>query len=110
MVRVTNPSHVKAARLRESGIEWSIALVKAKVPGTDLTRKSVRRIIRELVTTAKADFDSFDQFECYSKCRHRMRHQKLPRKHPSFVSNSSHGHELQSLAIVHIVHYDSTAP
>ena len=55
MVRVTNPSHVKAARLRESGIEWSIALVKAKVPGTDLTRKSVRRIIRELVSTAKAE-------------------------------------------------------
>ena len=43
MVRVTNPSHVKAARLRESGIEWSIALEKAKVPDTDLTRKSVRR-------------------------------------------------------------------
>ena len=97
---MTNPSHVKAARLRESGIEWSIALEKAKVPGTDLTRKSVRRII---------PFDSFDQFECYSKCRHRMRHQKLPRKHPSFVSNSSHGHELQSFAVVNIVHYDSTA-
>jgi hypothetical protein len=48
MVRVTNPSHVKAARLRESGIEWSIALVKAKVPGTDLTRKSERRIPNEL--------------------------------------------------------------
>ena len=52
---MTNPSHVKAAQLRESGIEWSIALVKAKVPGTDLTRKSVRRIIRELVTTAKTE-------------------------------------------------------
>jgi hypothetical protein len=55
MVRVANPSHVKAARLRESGIEWSIALEKAKVPDTDLTRKSVRRIIRELVSTAKAE-------------------------------------------------------
>ena len=55
MVRVANPSHVKAVRLRESGIEWSIALVKAKVPGTDLTRKSVRQIIRELVSTAKAE-------------------------------------------------------
>ena len=52
---MANPSHVKAARLRESGIEWSIALEKAKVPDTDLTRKSVRRIIRELVSTAKAE-------------------------------------------------------
>ena len=55
MVRVANPSHVKAARLRESGIEWSIALEKAKVPDTDLTRMSVRRVIRELVSTAKAE-------------------------------------------------------
>ena len=52
---MANPSHVKAVRLRESGIEWSIALEKDKVPDTDLTRKSVRRIIRELVSTAKAE-------------------------------------------------------
>ena len=52
---MANPGHVKAARLRESGIEWSIALEKAKVPDTDLTRMSVRRIIRELVSTAKAE-------------------------------------------------------
>ena len=54
---MANPSHVKAARLRESGIEWSIALEKAKVPDTDLTRMSVRRILRELVSTAKAKSD-----------------------------------------------------
>ena len=57
MVRVANPSHVKAARLRESGIEWSIALEKAKVSDTDLTRKSVRRIIRESGSKAEAKSD-----------------------------------------------------
>ena len=57
MVRVANPSHVKAARLRESGIEWSIALKKAKVPDADLTRKSVRRIIRESGSKAEAKSD-----------------------------------------------------
>ena len=44
---MANPGHVKAARLRESGIEWTIALEKAEVPDTDLARKSVRRIIRK---------------------------------------------------------------
>ena len=58
MVRVANPSHVKAARLRESGIEWSIALEKAKVSDTDLTRKSVRRIIRESGSKAEAKSDA----------------------------------------------------
>ena len=55
MPREVNPSHVKAARLRESGVEWAAALKEAKVPDTDLARQSVRRIIRELVSTAKAE-------------------------------------------------------
>ena len=54
MVRVANPGHVKTARLRESGIEWTTALEKAEVPDTDLARKSVRRIIRESGSKAKA--------------------------------------------------------
>ena len=57
MGRDANPGHVKAARLRESGIEWTIALEKAKVPDTDLTRMSVRRIIRESGSKAKAKSD-----------------------------------------------------
>jgi hypothetical protein len=55
MVRVANPSHVKAAQLRESGVEWAAALKKAKVPDTDIARQSVRRFIRENVSTAKAE-------------------------------------------------------
>ena len=51
MVRVANPSHVKAARLRESGIEWSIALVRVG------HRVGHGRIIRELVSTAKAEVE-----------------------------------------------------
>jgi septal ring factor EnvC (AmiA/AmiB activator) len=54
MPREVNSSHVKAARLRESGVEWNTALKTAKVPDTDDARQSVRRIIRELVSTAKA--------------------------------------------------------
>ena len=53
MPRAVNPSHVEAARLRESGIEWSTALKKAKVPDTDFARRSVCRIMRE--SKAKAD-------------------------------------------------------
>ena len=55
MPREVNPSHAKAARLRESGVEWAAALKEAKVPDTDLARQSVRRIIREVVSTAKAE-------------------------------------------------------
>ena len=51
---MANPGHVKAARLRESGIEWTIALEKAEVPDTDLARKSVSRIIRKTGSKAKA--------------------------------------------------------
>ena len=58
MVQVANPSHVKAARLRESGVEWTAALKEAKVPDTDLTRNSVRRIIRELVSMADAEAEA----------------------------------------------------
>ena len=54
---MANPGHVKAARLRESGIEWTIALEKAEVPDTDLTRQSVRRIIRESGSKAEAQSD-----------------------------------------------------
>ena len=53
MVRVANPSHVKAARLRESGVEWTAALKEAKVPDTDLAR-----IIRELVSMADAEAEA----------------------------------------------------
>ena len=60
MGRDANPGHVKAARLRESGIEWTIALEKAEVPDTDLARKSVRRIIRESGSKAKAKAKSDD--------------------------------------------------
>ena len=40
MPREVSPSHVKAARLRGSGVEWTVALKKAKVPDTDLAKKS----------------------------------------------------------------------
>ena len=60
MVQVANPSHVKAARLRESGVEWTAALKEAKVPDTDLARNSVRRIIRELVSMAEAETERDD--------------------------------------------------
>ena len=60
MGRDANPGHVKAARLRESGIEWTIALEKAEVPDTDLARQSVRRIIRESGSKAKAKAKSDD--------------------------------------------------
>ena len=36
--REVNLSHAKAARLRGSGVEWTVALKKAKVPDTDLAR------------------------------------------------------------------------
>ena len=54
MPREVNPSHVEAARLRESGVGWKTALKTAKVPDTDLARKSVCRIIRELMSKAEA--------------------------------------------------------
>ena len=60
MGRDANPGHMKAARLRESGIEWTIALEKAEVPDTELARKSVRRIIRESGSKAKAKAKSDD--------------------------------------------------
>ena len=50
---MANPSHVKAARLRESGVEWTAALKEAKVPDTDLAR-----IIRELVSMADAEAEA----------------------------------------------------
>ena len=40
MPREVSPSHVKAARLRGSGVEWTVDLKKAKVPDTDLAKKS----------------------------------------------------------------------
>ena len=46
---------MKAARLRGSGVEWTVALKKAKVPDTDLARKSVCRIIRELMFKAERE-------------------------------------------------------
>ena len=42
MPREVNPSHVKAARLRESGVGWKTALKIAKVPDTYLARKTQR--------------------------------------------------------------------
>ena len=58
MGREANPSHVKVARLRERGVEWNIAHKIAKVPDTDLARKSVRRIVRELGSKAGAERDA----------------------------------------------------
>ena len=58
MPREVSPSHVKAARLRGSGVEWTVALKKAKVPDTDLARKSVCRIIRKLMSKAHAEAEA----------------------------------------------------
>ena len=58
MPREVTPSHVKAARLRESGVGWKTALKTANVPDTDLARKSVCRIIRELMSKAEADAEA----------------------------------------------------
>ena len=58
MPREVNPSHVKAARLRERGVEWTAALKESEVPDNDLARKSVRRVLRKLVSTAKAEAQS----------------------------------------------------
>ena len=55
MPREVNPSHVKAARLRESSVGWKTALKTDKVPDTDLARKSVCRIIRKLMSKAEAE-------------------------------------------------------
>ena len=60
MPREVNPSHVKAARLRENGVEWAAALKEAKVPDTDLARQSVRRIIRAAKAEAQAERDAAD--------------------------------------------------
>jgi hypothetical protein len=46
----------------------------------------------------------------HSRRRHRTHHRKLPRKHTSFVSNSSHGHARSPEHIVGNVHYASTMP
>ena len=58
MPRDVNLSHAKAARLRGSGVEWTVALKKAKVPDTDLARKSVCRIIRKLMSKAHAETEA----------------------------------------------------
>ena len=54
MPREVNLSHAKAARLRGSGVEWTVALKKAKVLDTDVTRNSVRKMIRKLMSKAEA--------------------------------------------------------
>ena len=58
MPREVNLSHVKAARLRGSGVEWTVVLKKAKVPDTGLARKSVCRIIRKLMSKAHAETEA----------------------------------------------------
>ena len=67
MPREVNLSHVKAARLRESGVGWKTALKTAKVPDTDLARKSVCRIIRELMSKADAEAEAKAEAEREAK-------------------------------------------
>ena len=58
MPREVNLSHVKAARLRGSGVEWKVALKKAKVLDTDLARNSVRAMMRKLMSMADAEAEA----------------------------------------------------
>ena len=67
MPREVNPSHVKAARLRESGVGWKTALKTAKVPDNDLARKSVCRIIRKLMSKAHAEAEAKAEAEREAK-------------------------------------------
>ena len=58
MGRKANPSHVKAVRLRKSGVGWGTTPKEAMVQGTGIARNSVRRILRELMTKADADAEA----------------------------------------------------
>ena len=58
MPREVNPSHVKAARLRMSGVGWDTALRAAKAQNTGTARNSVRRILRELMSKADAEAEA----------------------------------------------------
>ena len=54
MPQVASQSYAKAAQLFLSGADWDDALKEAAIPDTELSRSSVRRIIRKLKAEAKA--------------------------------------------------------
>ena len=58
MGRKANPSHVKAARLRKSGVGWDTALRTEKIQDSGIARNSVRRILRELMSKADAEAEA----------------------------------------------------
>jgi hypothetical protein len=67
MPREVSPSHVKAARLLESGVGWNTALKTAKVSDTNDARQSVRRIIRKFMSKAQAEAEAKAEAEAEAK-------------------------------------------
>jgi hypothetical protein len=59
MPQVANQSYATAAQLCLSGADWDDALKEAAILDTELSRSSVRRIIRELEAEPEAEGPPF---------------------------------------------------